>query len=53
MSPFLSSAHSAWSLSDVEERCKKAAALKLPLSRLEINSEEVRELFQVRYTSVS
>uniref|UniRef100_G3PDA6 threonine--tRNA ligase n=1 Tax=Gasterosteus aculeatus aculeatus TaxID=481459 RepID=G3PDA6_GASAC len=36
----------AWSLSDVEERCKKAAALKLPLSRLEINSEEVRQLFQ-------
>ncbi|KAM8870796.1 threonine--tRNA ligase 1, cytoplasmic-like isoform 5-T5 [Spinachia spinachia] len=36
----------AWSLSDVEERCKKAAALELPLSRLELNLEEVRELFQ-------
>lgn len=34
------------SLSDVEERCKEAAALKLPLSRLELNPEEVRELFQ-------
>ncbi|XP_034730935.1 threonine--tRNA ligase 1, cytoplasmic isoform X3 [Etheostoma cragini] len=37
---------SALSLSDVEDRCKQAAALKLPLSRLELNTEEVQELFQ-------
>uniref|UniRef100_A0A669E104 threonine--tRNA ligase n=1 Tax=Oreochromis niloticus TaxID=8128 RepID=A0A669E104_ORENI len=35
------------SLSDVEARCKEAAALKLPLSRLELSIEEVQELFQV------
>ncbi|GLD63702.1 threonine--tRNA ligase, cytoplasmic-like isoform X3 [Lates japonicus] len=34
------------SLSEVEDRCKEAAALKLPLSRLELNTEEVQELFQ-------
>ncbi|XP_041650177.1 threonine--tRNA ligase 1, cytoplasmic [Cheilinus undulatus] len=34
------------SLSDVEDRCKQTAALKLPLSRLELNIDEVRELFQ-------
>ncbi|KAG8010030.1 Threonine--tRNA ligase, partial [Nibea albiflora] len=39
--------HGALSLSDVEERCKQAAALKLPLSRMELNTEEVRELFQL------
>ncbi|KAM9310238.1 threonine--tRNA ligase 1, cytoplasmic isoform 2-T2 [Pholidichthys leucotaenia] len=33
-------------LSDVEERCKEAAALKFPLSRLELNTEEIYELFQ-------
>ncbi|KAM9353102.1 threonine--tRNA ligase 1, cytoplasmic isoform 2-T2 [Symphorus nematophorus] len=38
--------NSALSLSDVEEQCKQTAALKLPLSRLELNTEEVRELFQ-------
>ncbi|XP_041797490.1 threonine--tRNA ligase 2, cytoplasmic isoform X4 [Chelmon rostratus] len=38
--------NSALSLSDVEERCKQAAALKLPLSSLELNREEVQELFQ-------
>ncbi|XP_073340887.1 threonine--tRNA ligase 1, cytoplasmic-like isoform X2 [Pagrus major] len=38
--------NSALSLSDVEERCKQAAALRLPLSRLELNTEEVKELFQ-------
>ncbi|XP_076010781.1 threonine--tRNA ligase 1, cytoplasmic [Genypterus blacodes] len=38
--------NSTLSLSDVEERCKEAAALRLPLSRLELNTEEVRELFQ-------
>ncbi|KAE8288852.1 Threonine--tRNA ligase, cytoplasmic [Larimichthys crocea] len=38
--------HSTLSLSDVEERCKQAAALRLPLSRMELNTEEVRELFQ-------
>ncbi|XP_047186592.1 threonine--tRNA ligase 1, cytoplasmic isoform X3 [Scophthalmus maximus] len=36
----------ALSLSDVEDRCKDAAALRLPLSTLELNVEEVRELFQ-------
>lgn len=49
----LSSPHSALSLSDVEERCKQAAALKLPLSSLELNREEVQELFQVSDTNVS
>ncbi|XP_068178919.1 threonine--tRNA ligase 1, cytoplasmic-like isoform X4 [Antennarius striatus] len=34
------------SLSDVEERCKTAAALKHPLYRLELNGDEVRELFK-------
>lgn len=38
---------SSLSLSDVEEKCKQAAALKLPLSRLEVNTEEARMLFQV------
>lgn len=33
-------------LSDVEERCKEAAAQKLPLIRLDLNIEEVEELFQ-------
>ncbi|KAK2910185.1 threonine--tRNA ligase 1, cytoplasmic isoform X1 [Channa argus] len=37
---------STLSLNDVENRCKEAAALKLPLSRLELNTEEIRELFQ-------
>ncbi|KAM9782804.1 threonine--tRNA ligase 1, cytoplasmic [Neosynchiropus ocellatus] len=31
---------------DVEERCKEAAALKLPLSRVELTSAEIKELFQ-------
>uniref|UniRef100_A0AAX7SP10 threonine--tRNA ligase n=1 Tax=Astatotilapia calliptera TaxID=8154 RepID=A0AAX7SP10_ASTCA len=35
------------SLSDVEARCKEAAALKRPLSRLELSIEEVQELFQL------
>ncbi|XP_026172562.1 threonine--tRNA ligase 1, cytoplasmic-like isoform X5 [Mastacembelus armatus] len=38
--------NSALSLSDVEDRCKEVAALGLPLFRLELNTEEVRELFQ-------
>lgn len=38
--------NSSLSLSDVEARCKEAAALKLPLSRLELSIEEVQELFQ-------
>ncbi|KAK5862233.1 hypothetical protein PBY51_017650 [Eleginops maclovinus] len=38
--------NSALSLSDVEEKCKQSAALKLPLTRLELNTEEVRLLFQ-------
>ncbi|XP_030604752.1 threonine--tRNA ligase, cytoplasmic [Archocentrus centrarchus] len=37
---------SSLSLSDVEARCKEAVALKLPLSRLELSTEEVQELFQ-------
>uniref|UniRef100_H3CRK0 threonine--tRNA ligase n=1 Tax=Tetraodon nigroviridis TaxID=99883 RepID=H3CRK0_TETNG len=40
------STFSSLSLSDVEEKCKQAAALKLPLSRLEVNTEEARVLFQ-------
>lgn len=47
------SSHSTLSLSDVEERCKQAASLKLPLSRVELNIEEVRELFQVSSTDVT
>ncbi|KAG7475335.1 threonine-tRNA ligase, cytoplasmic-like isoform X1 [Solea senegalensis] len=38
--------NSASSLNDIEDRCKDTAALKLPLSTLELNVEEVRELFQ-------
>ncbi|XP_074539384.1 threonine--tRNA ligase 1, cytoplasmic [Halichoeres trimaculatus] len=38
--------NSVLSLSDVEDGCKQAAALKLPLSRLELSVDEVRELFQ-------
>ncbi|XP_041843285.1 threonine--tRNA ligase 1, cytoplasmic isoform X2 [Melanotaenia boesemani] len=38
--------NSTLSLSDVDARCKEAAALKLPLFSLELNAEEVRELFQ-------
>ncbi|XP_029928266.1 threonine--tRNA ligase, cytoplasmic-like isoform X4 [Myripristis murdjan] len=34
------------SLSDVEGKCKEAAALKLPLFRLELNRKELQELFQ-------
>ncbi|KAM9723633.1 threonine--tRNA ligase 1, cytoplasmic isoform 3-T5 [Menidia menidia] len=34
------------SLSDMEGRCKEAAALKLPLFSLELSLEEVRQLFQ-------
>ncbi|RVE62847.1 hypothetical protein OJAV_G00160150 [Oryzias javanicus] len=37
---------SALSLTDVELRCKAAAALKLPLSRLDLNTEEFQKLFQ-------
>lgn len=44
------STFSSLSLSDVEEKCKQAAALKLPLSRLEVNTEEARVLFQVSST---
>ncbi|XP_061675223.1 threonine--tRNA ligase 1, cytoplasmic isoform X3 [Syngnathoides biaculeatus] len=36
----------AVSLSDVEERCKAASALKLPLTRLELDAQEISELFQ-------
>lgn len=35
-----------FSLTEVEERCKEAAALKLPLSSLELNLDEARLLFQ-------
>ncbi|KAM6995192.1 threonine--tRNA ligase 1, cytoplasmic [Tautogolabrus adspersus] len=38
--------NSVLSLSDVEDRCKQTAALKLPLSRLELNTDDIRELFQ-------
>lgn len=43
----LSIVRSALSLCEVEEKCKQAAALKLPLSRLELNAGEIQELFQV------
>lgn len=35
----------------MEQKWKEAAALKLPLSRLEVNAEEARKLFQVSITS--
>ncbi|XP_061572905.1 threonine--tRNA ligase 1, cytoplasmic isoform X2 [Cololabis saira] len=38
--------NSSYSLNDVEARCKEVAGLKLPLIRLEVNGEEVQELFQ-------
>ncbi|XP_045070004.1 threonine--tRNA ligase 1, cytoplasmic-like isoform X2 [Coregonus clupeaformis] len=40
--------NSALSLAELEERCKEAAGQKLPLSRLELNTQEVTELFQDR-----
>lgn len=39
--------NSALSLTDVELQCQAAAALNLPLSRLDLNIEEFRKLFQV------
>ncbi|XP_028986416.1 threonine--tRNA ligase 1, cytoplasmic-like isoform X3 [Betta splendens] len=39
--------NSALLLSDVEGKCKEAASLRLPLSRLELKTDEVRELFQL------
>ncbi|XP_077431249.1 threonine--tRNA ligase 1, cytoplasmic isoform X2 [Vanacampus margaritifer] len=36
----------ALSLGDVEKRCNAAAALKLPLTRLELDAQEMSELFQ-------
>ncbi|XP_064802489.1 threonine--tRNA ligase 1, cytoplasmic-like isoform X1 [Oncorhynchus masou masou] len=38
--------NSALSLAELEERCKEGAGQKLPLSRLELNWQEVTELFQ-------
>ncbi|XP_029958109.1 threonine--tRNA ligase, cytoplasmic isoform X1 [Salarias fasciatus] len=38
--------NSCFSLADVEEKCRETAAQKLPLSRLELNVQEVQELFQ-------
>ncbi|KAF7227176.1 threonine--tRNA ligase 1, cytoplasmic isoform X1 [Nothobranchius furzeri] len=38
--------NSHFSLSEVEEKCREAAALRLPFFRLELNSEELGELFQ-------
>ncbi|XP_029359444.1 threonine--tRNA ligase, cytoplasmic isoform X1 [Echeneis naucrates] len=38
--------HSVLSLNDVENMCKEAAAFNLPLSTLELNIEEVQQLFQ-------
>uniref|UniRef100_A0A674CF71 threonine--tRNA ligase n=1 Tax=Salmo trutta TaxID=8032 RepID=A0A674CF71_SALTR len=37
---------SGLSLAELEERCKEAAGQRLPLSRLELNRQEVTELFQ-------
>lgn len=48
----INSSHSTLCLSDIEKKCKQAASLKLPLSRVELNIHEVRELFQVRYTII-
>ncbi|XP_037532205.1 threonine--tRNA ligase 2, cytoplasmic [Nematolebias whitei] len=38
--------NSSFSLSEVEARCKDAAALKLPVIGLELNPQELGELFQ-------
>lgn len=38
--------NSALSLSEVEQKCREAAALRHPLSRLELSIQEARELFQ-------
>ncbi|XP_052351098.1 threonine--tRNA ligase, mitochondrial-like isoform X3 [Oncorhynchus keta] len=38
--------NSALSLAELEERCKEAAGQRLPLSRLELNRQEVTEVFQ-------
>ncbi|XP_008290921.1 threonine--tRNA ligase, cytoplasmic [Stegastes partitus] len=38
--------HGALSLSDVEARCQQAAALRLPITSLELSADEVRQLFQ-------
>ncbi|XP_028280389.1 threonine--tRNA ligase, cytoplasmic isoform X2 [Parambassis ranga] len=38
--------NSSLSLSEVEERCNKVAALKLPLSSVDLSAEEFQELFQ-------
>ncbi|XP_029359445.1 threonine--tRNA ligase, cytoplasmic isoform X2 [Echeneis naucrates] len=38
--------NSVLSLNDVENMCKEAAAFNLPLSTLELNIEEVQQLFQ-------
>lgn len=44
---------SSFSLTDVEAKCKAAAALKLPLSQLELNKAELLKLFQVSTTALS
>ncbi|XP_043973005.1 threonine--tRNA ligase 1, cytoplasmic-like [Gambusia affinis] len=44
---------SSLSLSDVEAKCKEAAALKLPLIGLNMNTEELHELFQLSSITVS
>ncbi|KAL7887131.1 hypothetical protein AOLI_G00048520 [Acnodon oligacanthus] len=38
--------NSALSLEEVEERCREMADLKLPITKLELNLQELRELFQ-------
>ncbi|XP_062321942.1 threonine--tRNA ligase 1, cytoplasmic [Osmerus eperlanus] len=38
--------NSALCLTEVEQRCRQAAALPLPLSRLELSVQEAKELFQ-------
>ncbi|XP_036444313.1 threonine--tRNA ligase 2, cytoplasmic isoform X1 [Colossoma macropomum] len=38
--------NSALSLEEVQERCREMAGLKLPITKLELNLQELRELFQ-------
>ncbi|KAJ0066122.1 hypothetical protein NL108_001362 [Boleophthalmus pectinirostris] len=44
---------SVLTLCDMEERCLKAAAQKLPLTRLDLSIEEVQELFQISPVTLS
>lgn len=48
----INSSCSTLSLSDVEKKCKQATSLKVPLTRAELNLQQVQELFQVRKATI-